>query len=165
MAENKITTHASPETVFSVLSDPSAYEDWVVGASDIRDADETWPAEGATFHHTQFVPRVGLRDTTTVLECTPPKRLVLCVRARPLVIAEVELEMHQTVSGSTEITMIETPVGGLGGKLDNPLIHKSLRARNAESLRRLKNLAEQRASQESVRRFASQPMEPVERSS
>jgi uncharacterized protein YndB with AHSA1/START domain len=155
MAENKITTHASPETVFSVLSDPAAYEDWVVGSSDIRDADETWPAEDATFHHTQFIPRVGLKDTTTVLECTPPTRLVLCVRARPLVIAKVELKMRETTIGGTEITMIESPVGGIAGKLDNPLIHMSLRARNAESLRRLKNLAEQRTPNESVRNGAS----------
>lgn len=144
MAINRITTEASPETVFAILADPSCYAEWVVGSSELRRADENWPHEGATFHHTQFLPRVGLKDTTSVLECEPPHRIRLCVRARPLVIAEVELRLRASREGGAEIEMMEEPVGAFVGKFDNPLFQWSLKLRNTESLRRLKKLAEER---------------------
>ena len=141
MAENEILVDRPPEAVFDVLADPYSYERWVVGSSDIRDIEGDWPQVGATFHHTQFVPRVGLKDTTTVLESEPAQRLRLCVRARPLVIGEVELQL-ETEGAGTRVTMIETPVGGLAGPIHNPVFDVGLRLRNAESLRRLKKLAE-----------------------
>ena len=126
-----------------MLADPFSYEDWVVGASDIRDVKGAWPEEGATFHHTQFVPKVGLKDTTSVLESEPPRRLLLCVRARPVVVAEVELRLERS-GAATGVTMIETPVGGIQGAIHNPVFDAGLRLRNAETLRRLKRLAESR---------------------
>lgn len=98
---------------------------------------------GSTFHHTQFVPKLGLKDTTSVLECEPPDRILLCVRARPLVVAEVGLRLRGNGTG-TSVTMTETPVGGIAGPIHNPLFDLGLRIRNAESLRRLKRLAESR---------------------
>ena len=113
----------------------------MVGSADIRDVEGDWPQVGATFHHTQGFPKVGLKDTTTVLESDPKRRLKLCVRARPMVIAEVEL--HVSAAGeATRVVMIEMPVGGVVGKLHNPAFEVALRLRNAESLRRLKGLAE-----------------------
>ncbi len=141
MATVEIQVDASPEQVFGVLSMPERYEDWVVGSSDIRDVEGGWPRTGATFHHTQIVPKVGIKDTTTVLESEPPRYLCLCVRARPVVIAKVELHMQAT-AGGTRVEMVETPVGGFVGKLHNPLFDLGLKLRNAESLRRLKRIAE-----------------------
>ena len=143
MAENEIRVERTPEQVFEVLADPFSYEDWVVGASDIRDVEGVWPQEGATFHHTQFVPKVGLKDTTTVLDCEPPSRILLCVRARPVVVGEVEFTL-QAKEGGTHVTMRENPVGGVMGPIHNPLFDVGLRLRNAETLRRLKRLAESR---------------------
>ena len=145
MAQNDITIERSPEQIFEVLADPFSYEDWVVGASDIRDVAGVWPEEGATFHHTQFVPRVGLKDTTTVLASEPPSRILLCVRARPLVVGEVEFTLRANGSG-TEVTMIEQPVGGIAGPIHNPVFDAGLRLRNAETLRRLKRVAESRTA-------------------
>jgi uncharacterized protein YndB with AHSA1/START domain len=141
MSVNEIHIDAPPERVFDVLADPMSYEDWVVGSSDIRDVEGAWPTEGATFHHTQFVPHVGIKDTTTVLEERRPGYLCLCVRARPLVIGKVEMRLVAD-NGGTRAEMVETPVGGLVGKLHNPVFDAGLKARNAESLRRLKKLAE-----------------------
>ena len=137
MARNQTEIARTREQVFAFLSDPYRYEDWVVGSSEIRDVQGEWPDVGATFHHTQGVPKLGLKDTTTVLACEPPRRLLLCVRARPAVIAEVELTLRPNGSG-TLVSMVEQPVGGLVGKLQNPLFDAGLRLRNAESLRRLK---------------------------
>ena len=145
MARNEIFVDRAPEAVFDVLADPFSYEHWVVGSSDIRDVEGDWPDVGATFHHTQFVPRVGLKDTTSVLESEPPRRLLLCVRARPMVVGEVELILEPDGSG-TRVTMIETPVGGLAGPIHNPVFDAGLRLRNAESLRRLGKLAESSGS-------------------
>ena len=144
MARNTIDTTAPSEAVFEILSDPACYAHWVVGSSECRGVEGDWPEVGATFHHTQFLPRVGLKDTTSVLELQHPSRLKLRVRARPLVEADVELRLTQG-AGHSRIEMIEEPVGGFVGAIDNPLIQLSLRLRNAESLRRLRKLAEQRA--------------------
>ena len=143
MAHNEIAVERTAGQVFEVLADPFAYEDWVVGSSEIRDVEGSWPQPGATFHHTQFVPRIGLKDTTTVLESDPPNRILLCVRARPLVVAEVELTIRANGSG-TRVTMVERPVGGVMGPIHNPVFDVGLRLRNAESLRRLKRIAESR---------------------
>ena len=122
----------------------------MVGSSDIRDVEGNWPDVGATFHHTQFVPRVGLKDTTTVLESEPPRRLKLCVRARPLVVGEVEFSLRPS-DGGTRVKMTEVPVGGIQAPIHNPVFDAGLRLRNAESLRRLKRLAESRRVDPDVR--------------
>lgn len=144
MARNRITTRASPQEVFAILADPACYPKWVVGTSELRGADEDWPRQGTSFHHTEFLPRIGLRDSTTVLECDPPGRLVLRTRVRPLLVAEVELLLRELPGGGTEIEMNDEPVGSILGVLDNPLLQLGLKMRNAESLRRLSRLAEER---------------------
>lgn len=149
MATVSIDVDAPPERVFEVLSVPENYEDWVVGASEIRDAEGNWPTQGATFHHTQGIPHLGLKDTTTVLESEPPSYLRLCVRARPVVVARVDL--HLTPAGAgTRVKMVEVPVGGWLAKVHNPLFDLAFKLRNAESLRRLKNLAERASAADTV---------------
>jgi uncharacterized protein YndB with AHSA1/START domain len=145
MAENEIIIERAPEQVFAVLSDPFSYGDWVVGSSEIRDVEGDWPKAGATFHHTQFVPKVGIKDTTTVLASEPSSRLKLCVRARPVVVAEVEFTLRVDRNG-THATMTEVPVGGIQAPIHNPLFDLGLRLRNAETLRRLKRIAEAQAA-------------------
>lgn len=144
MAENEITVSRTPEQVFAVLADPYCYEHWVVGSSETRDVEGAWPAVGATFHHTQFLPKVGIKDTTTVLECEPPSRILLCVRARPMVVAKVEVQLR-AIAEETSVTMFERPVGGVIAPIYNPVFDLALRLRNTESLRRLKRLAESRS--------------------
>jgi hypothetical protein len=60
-------------------------------------------------------------------------------------IAEVELTLEANGTG-TLVTMVERPVGGIAGPIHNPVADLGLRVRNAESLRRLKRLAESTGS-------------------
>src|SRR5215207_652965 len=139
MAVNTIVIDCKPASVWQVLADPSSYEHWVVGSSEIRKVEGSWPEPGAIFHHTQGVPKVGLKDTTRVLESQSAKLLRLRVQARPIVIGEVTLELEDT-GGRTCVTMTERPIGGLMKLVPSPITDVGLHVRNAESLRRLANL-------------------------
>ncbi|GAC1319542.1 MAG: SRPBCC family protein [Thermoleophilaceae bacterium] len=126
-----------------MLSDPDSYAHWVVGATRTRSADADWPAVGSTFHHTQGAAGIGLKDSTSVLACDPPRRLVMEVRIRPLMVGKVELRVAGHENGA-RVTMIEHPTGALLGRLHNPLLDRLIHVRNIESLRRLRKLAERR---------------------
>ena len=141
MSITEAYVNAPPDAVFDVLADPDSYAHWVVGASEIRGVDGRWPEPGSTFHHTQLVPRVGLRDTTSVIASNRPRQLVLLARFRPFMVAKVELRLRPKRSG-THVTMVEYPVGGFAKALHNPLMDGVLHVRNVESLRRLRRLAE-----------------------
>jgi uncharacterized protein YndB with AHSA1/START domain len=142
---NQTSIAASTVDVFAVLSVADHYAHWVVGASDIRDVDAGWPATGTRFHHTQGVPHVGLKDTTEVLEADAPHRLVLEVRARPLLVARVTLQLVAEPAG-TRLTMTEVPIGGWLKRLDGRLLDRLIHARNRVALRRLRRLCERRAT-------------------
>jgi hypothetical protein len=74
----------------------------------------------------------------------PDRRLVLHAKARPLGIAEVVLELEPEGSG-TRVRMQEYPISGLQSTFHNPLLDLAIRLRNAESMRRLRRLAEAKA--------------------
>ena len=141
MSVNETYVDAPPETVFDVLADPESYAHWVVGSSRIRRADQTWPRKGAKFHHVQGAFGIGLPDNTEVLSANRPRQLVLEARIRPFAVNKVEMRLRKRGRG-TCVTMVEYPIGGLAGKLDNPLMHFALHLRNVESLRRLRKMAE-----------------------
>jgi uncharacterized protein YndB with AHSA1/START domain len=141
MSVNQIDAEADPAAVFAVLSDAESYGSWVVGSSQIRDVEGPWPAEGATFHHTQGVGPLGIHDTTSVLECIPGSRLRLEVRARPAVVAEVEFDLRPH-DGGTRITMTEVPISGWASRVPRKMVDGAIHLRNAETLRRLRKRAE-----------------------
>ncbi len=142
MAVNQIDMHVAPERVFDVLSDPRSYGRWVVGSRAIHAADPAWPAPGSVFEHTQgFGPLPLLRDHTIVLASTRPAMLRLRVQARPLTVAHVTLRLAPHASG-TRVVMEEVPADLRSKITMNPLVDPLIRLRNAESLRRLKRLAE-----------------------
>lgn len=143
MSVNETYVDAPPEAVFEVLSDPESYAHWVVGATRTRDADSDFPKRGTKFHHTQGMFGIGLPDNTEVVASRPPRQLVLHARIRPFAVNKVEMRLRRSGPG-TSVTMIEYPIGGLAKKLDNPLINLALWARNVESLRRLRRMAEER---------------------
>jgi uncharacterized protein YndB with AHSA1/START domain len=142
MARTQIHVAAAPERVFAVLADAWTYEHWVVGCKTIRTVDDTWPAPGATFHHSVGLGPITVRDSTTVLESDAPHRLVLRARARPAGVARVELDVTAR-DGGADVLMLERPVSGPPALLHNPLQDWLIDRRNRESLRRLKQLAEQ----------------------
>lgn len=143
MALNRIHVNAPPARVFEVLSRPDNYGHWVVGSKHIRDADPGWPAIGSKFHHTVGFGPVTLRDNTEVEDVERQRRLVLRAKTRPLGAARVRLYLDAD-SGGTRVTMEENPVG-VPAQVTAPLVDLVIRRRNDESLRRLKELAEDRS--------------------
>lgn len=142
MSSNRVHIDAAPEAVFAVLSDPYRYPEWVVGAAEVRDHDENFPAAGSRFHHKVGSRPANVKDHTEVLEADPPNRLVLKAKARPLGTATIALDLRQS-AGGTELRMEERPGDRLTSLVaGNPISDTVLRVRNAEALSRLKRLVE-----------------------
>jgi uncharacterized protein YndB with AHSA1/START domain len=129
-----------PDAVWDALSDPGSYGYWVVGSKAIRDADPDWPAAGSRFHHTIAVGPLTISDHTESLEARPPELLRLRARGRPLGSAIVTLELRRHSDG-TFVRLTENPDGLMRPTALNPVTHALTKARNAESLMRLEELA------------------------
>jgi uncharacterized protein YndB with AHSA1/START domain len=134
---------APPDRVFGVLSDAWLLPVWVVGATHIRDVDDTWPKPGSMVHHQVGAWPLAISDVTAVVECSPPTRLVLQGRAWPF--GEVYIELTVTPDGDGSVVTIgEAPSYGAARVADNPLQRWLLAQRNRESLQRLRSLVENR---------------------
>ncbi len=143
MIEVKRHVKATPQEVFSVLSDGWLYSGWVVGASRIRSVDAHWPAPGSQIHHSVGVWPALLDDSTRVVDQVPDHRLVLQARGWPIGEATVYLELEAR-DGGCLVTMQEDATAGPGKLAPKPLRQISIAPRNSESLHRLALLAEGR---------------------
>ena len=141
---NEILIDVSPERVFAVLNDAGRYADWVVGAAEVRDADDAWPAVGTELHHSQGIGPLVLKDETRVLESDPPRRLVLHAEVEPFGTMRVELDLTPAPEGATLVVMDEQPASGIVAAAPDALVDPLLSRRNVASLERLKELAEAR---------------------
>jgi uncharacterized protein YndB with AHSA1/START domain len=135
--------HAEPERVFHVLSDAWLMPVWVVGATHIRDVDQTWPQPRSRMHHQVGAWPMAISDSTAVVAHEPPHRFVLQGRAWPAGEVRIELTVEPHADGAL-VRMAEAPSYGLARVLDNPLQRKVLAARNRESLARLAAIVENR---------------------
>jgi uncharacterized protein YndB with AHSA1/START domain len=149
MSVNEITVEAPPQAVWDVLADSPSYEEWVVGNKEIRDHDRSWPAPGTEFHHRVGFGPLTVKDKTVSLEADAPRRLVMNVRALPIAHAIVTFDLQGSGSG-TLVRMQERPAGG-PAKLLWPVFDPLVKLRNAETLRRLKRLAESRHAAHAAR--------------
>lgn len=142
MSLNEITVDAPPSAVWDVLADPPSYEEWVVGNKAVRDHDPNWPAQGTEFHHTFGFGPLAVKDKTVSLMAQPPLRLVMNVRALPVGHGIVTIELKEDGAG----TLVRMEEHGTGGpmKVLWPVFDPLVKVRNAETLRRLKRLAESR---------------------
>lgn len=145
MSVNSRVIKASPEAVFDVLANGWLFPVWVVGASRMRNVDETWPAVGAKIHHSVGAWPALIDDSTSLLEWTPPQRAVLRARMWPVGEATVTLDVEPSAEGC-KVTITEEPTSGPFAMLPRPLVDPSLKARNVETLKRLAFLAEGRAN-------------------
>ena len=130
----------APEAVWDALADAGGYAYWVVGSSEIRDADPDWPQPGTRFHHTVGVGPLKVDDHTESLEARRPSLLRIRAKARPLGTAMVTLTMTAR-DGGTLVRMTENPDGVTAMLTFNPLVQLLVKGRNAESLMRLEELA------------------------
>jgi uncharacterized protein YndB with AHSA1/START domain len=137
---------ASPEDVFAVLGDGWSYGSWVVGSARIRAVPDDWPQPGSKLYHSVGVWPVMLSDHTEVLECDPPRRLVLLAKGRPLGEATVEIVVTPEGAGSRVVIGEDVATSGVRALVPRPLRSAMIRARNVETLRRLAMLAERATS-------------------
>lgn len=133
---NECIMEATPDEVFAVLSDPHSYDQWVVGAKEVRHADDAWPEPGSRLHHSVGVGPVVLKDSTEVLVRDAPRNLLLRARGGPLGTAHVHFELVAERRG-TRVRMREWVVKPCFIAALNPVLDPLLRVRNAETLRRL----------------------------
>jgi uncharacterized protein YndB with AHSA1/START domain len=134
----------TPHDVWAVITDPHAYPDWVVGAHRIRDVDAGWPQPGSAFHHEVGAWPLRVKDNTKVREIVEPTRLVLEARARPAGVAAVTILLEDTGDDGTRVVLLEEPVAGPAKLVPKPVMNALTKARNAESLRRLRKLVDER---------------------
>jgi uncharacterized protein YndB with AHSA1/START domain len=141
--EVAVRMDAPTELVFSVMTDAWLLPVWVVGATHIRDVDESWPRPGAMVHHQVGAWPLAISDVTAVVEYDEPHRFVLQGRAYPFGEVYIEFDLEADGSGTT-VRMGEAPSYGAARIVDNPLQRWVLAARNRESLMRLKAIVENR---------------------
>jgi hypothetical protein len=135
--------NCSPEQVFAVLHDGWTYPVWVVGASRMRDVDDSWPAPGTKLHHSFGVWPLVLDDTTEALEFQPGQRLVLEARGWPVGKARVDITVKPDGDGSL-VSIDEDVTDGPAKLVPEPVRIAGIDMRNRETLRRLAYLAEGR---------------------
>ncbi|MFA6577323.1 MAG: SRPBCC family protein [Nocardioides sp.] len=143
MSKNERVVQATPEQVWEILCDGWLYPLWVVGASRMREVDDSWPEVGSKLHHSVGAWPALLDDNTEVEECRPLRMLRLRARAWPTGEAEVVLRL-EPVGAETRIVMEENAVSGPASLIPRPLQDPLLGWRNVEALRRLAYLCERR---------------------
>jgi hypothetical protein len=139
-AERRV--EATPEQVFAVLADGWLYPGWVVGASRMREVEDTWPAEGARLHHSFGVWPLLIDDKTTMLEWQPGTRAVMEAEGWPLGTARVVLTVEPDGPTGCRVSIAEDASRGPGRLLPKPVRQALIVKRNDETLRRLAFLAE-----------------------
>ena len=143
MSTTTRTVSATPEQVWEVLADGWLYPLFVVGASRMREVDDTWPAVGSRLHHSVGTWPLLIDDTTEVLEVEEGRRLLLKARGWPAGEAHVEITL-QPSGAATTVTMTEDATAGPGVLVPKPLRDAQLHWRNVEALRRLAFVVEGR---------------------
>lgn len=131
---------APDDLVWAMISDPSTYPEWLVGAEEIRDIDDDWPAQGTSFHHRVGLGWLSIADRTEVVAVDPPRMLSLAVKARPFVSAVSTFRLYpcdDDGGGTTVVTLEEEPAVRTLGNLVRPVMDPSIHVRNHRSLRRL----------------------------
>lgn len=138
----------TPEQVFGVIEDGWLFAGWVVGASHIRGVDVDWPSVGSRIHHSVGPWPVSIKDVTEVEAVAKDSMIELKARLWPFGAARVRLELLAVAPGVTEIRLSEIAEEGPARMLPRPVQSALLRPRNAESLRRLIDMASGRGKHE-----------------
>lgn len=143
MSTNIRVMRCSPEDVFRVLDDGWLFVGWVVGASRMRDVEDAWPAVGSRLHHSFGVWPAVINDSTTVLEYSSPRHIVMQPKGWPLGEALVTIDVKPHPRGCI-VRLQEQEVSGPATIVPRRLIDIALTIRNKETLRRLSFMAEKR---------------------
>jgi hypothetical protein len=129
-----------------VLADGWLYPTWVVGASRMREVDQSWPQVGSRLHHSVGNWPLLLDDRTEVLECQPGRLLRLKAHGWPAGAAEVVIELDPQPGSATLVRIREDASEGPATLVPGPARQLAIVPRNREALRRLAFIAEGRAA-------------------
>lgn len=151
MAHNCRTIPAHPETVFEFLIDPDTYPRWLIGAEEVRAVDRGWPNPGSRFHHTVGIGPFRYPDASRVVAIEAPNRLVLSVRASPLVRAIVTFELRGD-EHATVLCLQEEPETRVIGDLVRPVMDPLTHVRNHRSLANFARVVAERSPDHGVER-------------
>jgi uncharacterized protein YndB with AHSA1/START domain len=138
MAINQVRSSLSPDEVFDHLLNPWEYPQWLLGASRMRGVDDDWPAVGSKFHHVVGWGPLKVADHSRIDEIDRPRKLVLYVKATPLVQGKVTFTLDE-VDGGTLLTLKEEPAIAAANVL-RPALDPPTHARNKKSLQQLADL-------------------------
>jgi len=138
--------HATPDQVWEVLSDGWLFPLWVVGATRMREVDDSWPEPGSRLHHSVGTWPLTIDDITKVVDSSPGARLELEAHAWPAGRADVTILLHPQ-GAETEVVIEEQAVAGPGALVPKMAQDPLLNWRNVETLRRLAFLVERRQQQ------------------
>lgn len=144
MSQNVRVLRCTPDDVFEVLGYGWLYPSWVVGASRMREVDETWPMAGAELHHSFGVWPALINDKTVMEEFVPSRLVVMRARGWPVGEARVRIEVKPRADEAV-VRIQEEAVAGPGRFVPRAVMDVMLHWRNAETLHRLAYLAEGRA--------------------
>jgi polyketide cyclase/dehydrase/lipid transport protein len=144
MSAVEISVDAAPGDVWRVLADGWLYPLWVVGASRIREVDDTWPQTGSKIHHSVGLWPAVLDDDTEVTSCVDGSLLSLRARSWPAGSADVTIHVGAEGAGA-RVRMDEDVAHGPMRLAPRMLRAPAVQWRNRESLRRLAWLSERRA--------------------
>lgn len=136
---------ASPAIVEEVLLDARLYPLWIVGTEECDGVHPPWPKPGGGFTYAVKIGPLRFHDRTTMLEHIPGTQVRLRIAMHPLGQAIVVLRFEQHPLG-TMVTFIEHPDRGPAHIVWNPLFDWLLHRRNVTALRRLREMAERRAT-------------------
>lgn len=146
MAHNTTEVAASADVVWAVLADPRQYDRFVVGTKRIRRFEPAWPDRCASLHHTVGIGPAVLRDVTTVISAHRPHVLRLHACLRAIAVSEITFTLEETGSAEARVSIEEHPVARLAGRTWSRPFDALLWVRNRELLRRLRRIAEHRAT-------------------
>lgn len=141
MSENRRVVRATPERVWTVLSDGFSYSQWVVGVKHIRAVDDHWPQPGARIHHTINIGNTSIKDDTVAVTARTAEHLVLHARGKTLGTEQVTIDLRPHPQG-TEVTLNDDAISGAGKFVPKILRNAFLKPRNDKTLQRLAQLVE-----------------------
>jgi hypothetical protein len=138
---------APPSEVFDVITDPTTYPTWLVGAVRIRDVDPTWPQVGSAFRHLVGVPPLVVIGSTTSYGLVDEALLHLRAGLGPLGAADISFRLQPGDDGDTVLELVERFVAGPAGwtwRLLHPVVAALVWGRNTVSLEALSQVVEGR---------------------
>lgn len=140
VSRNVRVLKCTPEDVFRVLDNGWLYPSWVVGASRMREVDDSWPNVGSWLYHSVGTWPLLINDATVVEEYESPQRMVLRAKGWPLGEARVLIDVKPRGNNSV-VRIWEEAIEG-PARMVPAVSDLLLRWRNEETLHRLAYLAE-----------------------